>query len=76
MPWLRNEGEFIKDCEGADFPNVEAAKVEAVRSAREIISEEMRSESPVHLGDSIEVADSEGRTVLNVPFSGAVSIRA
>ena len=72
---LRNEGEFIKDLEGADFPDVEAAKVEAVRSAREI-PEEIWSGSPVHLRDSVEVADSEGRTVLTVPFSDAVSIRA
>jgi hypothetical protein len=73
---LRNEGEYIRDPEGADFANVEAAKLEAVRSAREIIADEIYSGSPVDLRDSIEVADTEGRTVLTVPFSDAVSIRA
>jgi hypothetical protein len=52
---------YIRDLEGADFPNVEAARVEAIEGARELISEETLN-GAIDLTAAFEIADEPGRS--------------
>lgn len=71
---LQNGGGFVEDEEGRELPGVEAARAEAVKDIRSIISEEVR-EGVVDLRGRLEVVDGDGTPVLTVVFSEAVEIR-
>jgi hypothetical protein len=59
---LRDQHELHEDEEGIDLPDVEAVLEEALRTDRELDRE------PAGIyGLELEIADSEGRTVLKVP---------
>lgn len=57
---IRNGDMLIADLEGADYPSLDEARQEAVRSARELLSEMVRRGEVVN-GRSIEICDEEGR---------------
>jgi hypothetical protein len=64
---IRQDKFVAKDEEGADLPNDEAAREEAVAGARDILSEAVFSGEAASLNRQIEVTDADGRTVLTVP---------
>jgi hypothetical protein len=59
------------DGEGQEFPNLEAARLEAIEGARDILSEAVLSGTAGSLRQQIEVTDESGRTVLIVPIGHA-----
>ena len=65
---------IAKDDEGMDLPNLAAARLNAIRGARDIISEQVRHGHLV-LSHWIDVVDEGGATVLTLPFREAVDIR-
>ena len=69
---LRNDLE-LKDPEGLDAENVEAARNAAIRGARDIMAEDMRH-GELCLSDSIDVVDEKGHVVSSVAFRDAVTI--
>jgi hypothetical protein len=69
---MRNE-RTVEDAEGLFFEDAEAARNEAIRSARDILAAEVR-QGRLSLKGSIEVADENGQPILTVPFREAVSV--
>jgi hypothetical protein len=69
---MRKE-DLVEDKEGLFLEDAEAARREAIRSARDILCAELRK-GHLRLDGEIEVADEFGQPILTVPFSQAVSI--
>lgn len=69
---LRDHDE-LKDPEGLEADSVEAARTAAIRGARDIMAEDVRS-GELRLSDAIEVADERGEVVSVVAFRDAVTI--
>lgn len=63
----------IDDEEGADLPDLAAAKRCAVTTARELACQEIK-EGKLHLGHSIEVVDEDRRPVFTLPYRAAFEI--
>ena len=62
------------DDEGLELPNIAAARLNAMRGARDLIAEQVRHGYFV-LSHWIEVLDEAGETVLTLPFREAVDIK-
>ena len=62
------------DDEGAELPNLAAARLNALLGARDLISEQVRR-GYIVLSHWIDVADEQGETVLTVTFRDAIDIK-
>jgi hypothetical protein len=67
-------GQKNRDPEGQCFPDLEAARAEAVEGAREIAADRLRFGQPVNLGDYFEITNEAGQPLLTVRFSEAITI--
>lgn len=67
------DGVTLCDEEGMSFATVDEARTEAVRTAREIMADEVRRGS-LTLVDRIEIADEGGNPVTVVTFADAIRI--
>ena len=68
-----NGNGFIEDEEGQDLPDIEAARVAAVRGARDIMSEEIRR-GELNRASFIEVEDQDHQYLFTLQFSDAFRI--
>ena len=68
------DGESIDDPDGMYFPDARTARLEAVRSARDIMAGDIRR-GHLQLSSWIEVTDENGEAIFAVPFAEAVSIQ-
>jgi hypothetical protein len=68
---IRNRNKLAPDPEGIELPDIDAALSEALRVARELLSEV----PDLGRNASIEIADRTGQIVLTVPFSDAINPR-
>lgn len=59
------------DTEGEELPDLEAVRVYAIESARDLLSEAAFSGKAASLHQQIEVVDASGRTVLTMPVGNA-----
>lgn len=66
--------EITMDEEGQDLPDIEAARREAVKSARALICDDV-SKGRLALSDRIDVVDERGDPVLSLPFREAFELR-
>lgn len=77
MPWfylhIRCNDVFIEDDEGAEFPHLAAARIEAVRSIRSLVSGDVR-DGKLQLDLSIEIRDGNGSQLEIVSFDDAITI--
>jgi hypothetical protein len=64
---LRDGEDLILDDEGTELPNVEAAKKEAVHSAREFLCEAIKT-GKSNIPDAFVIADEAGQTLEELPF--------
>ncbi|WP_019997451.1 DUF6894 family protein [Aureimonas ureilytica] len=64
---IRNGDVLIEDFEGEEFPDLDAARREAVRCVRELLAERLRR-GDVLDGEAIEIWDETGRFVDSVSF--------
>lgn len=71
---IRCDGESIPDCEGADFPHIDAARTEAIRSIRSLVCGDVH-DGTLYLGLSIEIQDGQGQDLESVELDKAISIR-
>lgn len=62
-----------RDDEGRVYPDLEAAKGEAIKGARELMCEELRKGS-LTLSHRIEVEDEDGNVVATIAFRELVRI--
>ena len=65
---------IAQDEEGMELPNLAAARLNAIRGARDLIAEQVRHGHFV-LSHWIDVVDENGEKVLTLPFRDAVDIR-
>lgn len=65
---------IAEDEEGVELPNLAAANLQALRGARDLISEQVKHGYMV-LSHWIEVIDEHGEKVLTVTFRDAVDIK-
>ena len=66
---------IARDDEGVELPNIEAARLNAIRGARDIIAGQVRHGHFVQ-SHWIDVVDENNETVLKVAFRDAVDITA
>ncbi len=64
---IRDGERLSKDPEGADFENLDAARVEAVKSARELLSQKVLNGEEVD-GQAFELTAEDGTVIDRVPF--------
>ncbi len=64
-----------RDDEGTFLESAEAARAAAIRSARELIAEDVLVRGEIKLSHWIEVADESGRRVLTVRFGDTIKVR-
>ena len=67
------DGESIDDPDGMYFPDTRTARLEAVRSARDIMAEDVRR-GRLALSSWIEVTDEQGEAIFALPFREALEI--
>jgi hypothetical protein len=70
---IRDGTELLLDPEGSNLPNLEAARAEAIEGARQLISEAVRTGSPLHMQRAFQIDDADGHTLLSVPFTDAIN---
>jgi hypothetical protein len=70
---LHECGTVITDDEGLDKPDLESVRFEALMSAGEIMSNEVKK-GKLCLSCHIEVEDEAGQVVLTLPFKEAVQV--
>ena len=69
----RGSNNLPNDHEPQEFPDLAAAKLEAVESLREISTHAAKKKRRVDY-DGIEIVDQNGKLLLNVPMSEALNI--
>jgi hypothetical protein len=69
---IRKGEELLEDWEGEEFPSLSAARTEAVRSARELMSARIAAGKMPDGHTRFEIADDSGKTVLVMPFEEAI----
>jgi len=70
---LRDSNGLILDPDGSCLSNLEAARNEAIQSARQLMVDSIVTEGRVGIYRSIEVCDAKGARLLVVPFTEAVA---
>ena len=69
---LYNDEETM-DPVGRIFPDLDAAHVDAIRNARELMAADLTGRGEINIGHWIELEDDAGEIVI-VPFRDAVTI--
>ena len=64
----------VLDEEGMEFPDLAAAKCEAIRGAREMMADHVVEGRPIKLDHHIEIADESGTVLAKIPFRELVTI--
>lgn len=67
----RNANEFIEDDWGVDLPDLEAARKEAMRAAREIIAEQLLNDRAIP-DEAFEIVDANGSVLAYIPLKAAI----
>jgi hypothetical protein len=70
---LYNRVGFVEDQEGQELPDLAAARAVAIKSIRDLVSEEAKR-GRIDFGARIEIAGEEGVVAAVVPFSEGVAL--
>ena len=70
---IRDEDTLIEDHEGSDLPDLEAARVEALKDARSILAEKVKHGQIID-GQRIEIVDDTGEVVAELPMRAAIRL--
>ncbi len=70
---FRNHTDRIIDPEGIELPSIDAAKSEALRAARDILSHEIRI-GVIDLRSRIDVEDGDSRVLHSLPLKDAFKV--
>ncbi|SFB64640.1 hypothetical protein SAMN03159496_06519 [Rhizobium sp. NFR07] len=70
---IRDGANLTKDTEGAEFENIDLAKDEALRSARELLAQRLLNNEVID-GQSFEITDDNGVIVERVLFKDAMRL--
>jgi len=69
---VRDGDRLIRDPDGSFFYELEAARSEAIESARELMASGIADQGRIGIERSIVVCDASGATVLVLPFREAI----
>jgi hypothetical protein len=69
---MRTGDRIERDTEGAELPNLEAARTEALLSAREILADAIKAPRQPKLMDCFVIADEKGRELATVSLKEAM----
>ena len=70
---LRRTGRVVPDAEGVSFAGIDEAVREAFLDARALISDRLRTDEPVPLDDTIDIADEHGVVLFSITFEQALT---
>lgn len=70
---IYNDADVFDD-EGTEFPDLAAAKREAIRGARGMMADHLLEGRPITLDHRIEVADAHGTVLARIPFRELITI--
>lgn len=70
---IRDGDSFVEDLEGTGFDDLDAARLEAVAAAREILAEKIVAGEEVD-GQWFEICDAEGRVLDKVVFRDVMKL--
>jgi hypothetical protein len=70
---IRDNGVLLKDPDGLELPDLDAARVECKRLILSVLQEEQMDEQ-LSANREFQIEDETGRTVLVVPFRLALSL--
>jgi hypothetical protein len=70
---LHNGLGFLRDEEGRELPDLDAARREAVRSIRSLLAEEITG-GRIDLGGRVEIAGADGEILAQVAYAEAIEI--
>jgi len=60
---------FLRDEDGADFPNLRAAAAEAAQSARDLMAEELRNGNVLPVSWKVLLSSPDDTVLMSLPFS-------
>lgn len=66
--------EETRDEDGREFPDFDAARIEAIGNARELMAADIRSKGEINLSHWIELEDDGGEVIV-VTFGDAVTVK-
>lgn len=69
---IKENGDVLYDDEGSDHPDLDAAREEANEGIRQIISDAVRTGSPLRLDREMHVDDDARHTLLKIMFREVV----
>lgn len=69
---VRTVHDFVEDLEGADFPDIASAELEAIEDARAAMSTAILRGFDISGGSTIEICDEAGSVLMQVPFRRAI----
>jgi hypothetical protein len=69
---IKEGDEVLHDEEGSDYPDLQAARGEAIEGIRQIVGDAVMSGSPLGLDREMHVADDAGDTLLKLMFREVV----
>ena len=70
---IRDGQWLVEDLDGADLPDLDAARTEAERSARALL-EIQRVDGAVLAGQAFEIADASGQVLAVVPLRDVLEL--
>ncbi|CAN7335176.1 DUF6894 family protein [Rhizobium sp. LjRoot254] len=70
---IRTDDVFIRDPDGSDLPDLDAARSEAGHSARDLLAALLR-EGEVLDGQVFEISDEAGTVLARVPFRSVLRL--
>lgn len=71
---IRAIDRYIPDPEGHDYPTLDEARHDALRAAREMLSDAIRSGKSVD-GQQFQITDAKGSLCAVVPFREAIRLQ-
>jgi hypothetical protein len=66
--------DLLRDLEGSAHPSLQAARIEAIEGARQLISDAVLTGIPVRLDRAFHIEDADGQMLLRVPFTDAIDL--
>ena len=72
---MQHGDQFIEDPEGIELPDLDAARADALRGVRDLLSEAIRKGTDDLLEDAVIITDGSRRELMRIPFSEGLPSR-
>lgn len=70
---IRSSAGLIRDPEGIELPDLDAALAEAKRSARELLADLLKEDAILD-GQTFEISDADGLVLARLPFRSVLRL--